>query len=271
MAIARIQVANDTSGAAAVPVPSWLSVWPVSPTEGSFLVLFIVSRIDDAAPVIPTVMVSQAGVNWSFVSRETSATGGALFGVVMDAYYGLTTGDPIGTNIRINYLNTPTVGCSLFAEYTGVNLQSPLDVFAGQSGASTPIPSGSTAFTSQNDELWLASWCSENTRNEPSAASNGFSLIASTNLSEAIGFPDMPGEPSIGLGENIVTQRGIASSDATTSDPDRNASVVVTYKAGGPFVFPSAPEPKTTSSVIPNTDYVGQGLDRLAQQFQSGD
>lgn len=271
MAIIRIQSAADSSGAAAIALNAWSAVWPVNPNIGNFLVLGVVSLVDDVSPVVPGVIVTQSGVSWTFVSREVSAVGGGQYGVVLDVYYGSVLGPLVFPTISISYIGTDSIGCAVFAEYSGIASSLPLDVFFGRNGTDTPIPCGPTSFTSQRDELWSAFWCSENTRNTPSSATNGFSLVEAINLSAAPGFPDIPGEPAIGLGELIVTDRGFASSNAITVFADRESSIMATFKSGIPGDAPSGPEPGPTGSLIPNTDYVGQGLDRLAEQFKSGE
>ena len=153
MPITRIQSSADTSGAAPSGVNVWTAVWGAPPAVGNFVTLGVVSLIDDINPIVPGVIVSQGGVIWTFVSRETSATGGAQFGVVLDTYFGIANGPVVLTDIAISYIGTTTVGCAVYAEYSGMNNDAPLDVFFNQNGAATPIPCGPTAFTSQRDEL----------------------------------------------------------------------------------------------------------------------
>jgi len=217
MAIVRVQ--GNARGAS---VTATISVTMASPpTSGNVLVLVYGSL--GGVAYIKVTSISQVGVTWTqqvskVYTDDTRLDSEIWFGVV-----GAGADDDLTVNT--DWASGAVYHVADVCEYSGVLTASFLDKTATDSGHTATPTTGTTAATTQNDELWIGTIdCSKiATDCTQSLPTNGFTLMDGAFYSRL----------SVSYLEKIVSATGAASAGTTSAAGalTEHASCIATFKA----------------------------------------
>jgi autotransporter-associated beta strand protein len=170
--LARVQTATGTAGVASSSTTVNLSSAPVN---GNTLVAVICISQSSSGGVSG---ISQSGVTWS--KAATVAVGGGALGSGADTeIWYAPVGSGAGTGVKISYSALYACAATVI-EYSGLVAASPLDQTATSTGGSSPAVTGTTATTSQANELWVGGVSYENS-SSLTGIQNGFTIAANTS------------------------------------------------------------------------------------------
>ena len=170
--LARVQTATGTAGVASSSTTVNLSSAPVN---GNTLVAVICISQSSSGGVSG---ISQSGVTWS--KATTVAVGGGALGSGADTeIWYAPVGSGAGTGVKISYSALYACAATVI-EYSGLVAASPLDQTATSTGGSSPAVTGTTATTSQANELWVGGVSYENS-SSLTGIQNGFTIAANTS------------------------------------------------------------------------------------------
>jgi len=166
---ARVQTATGTNGTGSSSTTVNLSSAPAS---GNTLVAVICISQNSSNAISG---ISQSGVTWS--RAASVAVGGGYLGSGADTeIWYAPVGSSAGTGVTISY--GALYGCAATViEYSGLVAASPLDKTATSAGNSSPAVTGTTATTTQANELWVGGVSYEN-NSSLTAIQNGFTGAA---------------------------------------------------------------------------------------------
>jgi len=204
--------------------------WPSLTTAGNTLII-IASVTDSHGSAILSPITPPSG--WS---TAVSFTGNAVTTSIFykaGASAQSSTGDftsPTSSN--------RTEWAIIGIEYSGILSPLPLDKVASNGTLSTTVTTGTTATTTQANELWLAGIGNES--NIISSPTNGFSIV-DTN-SSFMGLTAL---------EKNVTSMGTASTQGTVPNGE-SSGVIATFKAG-----PSSPPPPVNPTLVQKAKNTG--------------
>ena len=212
----RVQSATGSTGASAsTSVSVTLASTPVA---GNALVAVISTRGTSASRISG---ITGGGVTWSRVSQAANSGGATT-----EIWYGpKVASGTTGITITQSSLRSAAV----VIEYSGLLTPASFDLAANSTGSSTSAVTGTTATTSQANELWLGGIGIADGRRTLNAPYGGsFTVIASpasgTSSSDAM----------IYALEKIVNATGTASSGGTVSTSDGWAGAIATFKSAFP-------------------------------------
>ena len=155
----------------------------------------------------PTVTsITQTGATWTNVTSKAATRTQAEIWKASNI-------SGAGTVITVNLSGTLTVGGATASEFSGLD-PSPIDKTASASGSGTAPVSGTTATTTEANEVWIASITNDN--GGQSSPTNGFTLTTSAS--------------NAGYLEKIVSSTGTASTGVTTATSNW-AGCIATFKA----------------------------------------
>jgi len=179
-----------------------------TPVEGNVLVATVSTEIW----TIQTVdSISQTGVTWS---KQKGVTYQDSFGV--EIWFGVV-GSGAGTVATITFTGSVNAAVGNICEYSGIATTYFLDKTASATGTSTQTDTGTTAETTQADELWIGSTFGYyQTQSNPT---NGFTLLDGDSSSAGNAFL-----------EKIVSEVGTANSGTTIASAQW-CGCIVTLKA----------------------------------------
>ena len=182
-----------------------------TPTSGNLNVLTITARVGSGVPAT-VKSISQTGVVWS---KVTNAGSGAIDVEIWAGVVGS------GASASITVTLTGIVGTAVanVCEYSGLTTSSYLDVTASTFGSSTASDTGTTATTTQANELWVGS--TGDVTATQSTPTNGFTLLDGTAT----------GSTSNAFLEKIVSSTGTANSGTTLSSSNAWVGVIATFTA----------------------------------------
>jgi len=206
MAIVRVQGnARGTSGSGSTSVSVTLGA---TPTAGNVLVLTI--GIYGQVNLPSVTGISQTGVTWYYQIKSSRST------IDDEIWFGVV-GSGASKSLTVSWAN---FGYSVadVCEYSGILTSGYLDKTATNSGQSKYSDTGTTATTTQADELWIGATASGTTQTTPT---NGFTLLDGVN-NVAI---------SIAYLEKIVSATGTADSGTTMTGSISWAGCIATFKA----------------------------------------
>jgi hypothetical protein len=187
-----------------------------TPISGDVIVLTFGDYYMLGSVVVKISSISQTGVTWAKVINSTFNDGGwgdseIWFGVV---------GSGASKNVTLTLSGSPTSAVADACEYSGVATSNYVDKTAINSGDGTPSDTGTTATTTQANELWIGSIAvaSDTTQSNPT---NGFTLLDGNYY----------GLVSEAYLEKIVPATGTADSGTTLDMNNAWAGCIATFKA----------------------------------------
>jgi hypothetical protein len=215
--IVRVNTTTASTGSGASN--SWTMTIP-TPANGNTLVAAITLHPSALSPGLTNI--TQSGATW--VRAAYSPNPG---GTVTEIWYATNVFNADST-VTFNTTNAFTFRqAAIVAEYSGVNTINPLDVTASSSGVNTTSAStGTTATTSQGNELWFGAIGLTNSTQTLEIPSNGFVIIATANSTNSISANNA----KVYALENIVATTGTAASGGTVSVATSWSGVMVALK-----------------------------------------
>ena len=211
MSIARVQFISGTG-----ITTTCVATLGSSPTNGNFLVAVIGTSKTSTSPV---TSITQTGATWVQAVSTDNANG-----VSMDIWYAENVSGA-GTTVTANLSGTLN-SSMIVAEYSGIKTSGSIDQTASNTDTSVNADSGTTASTSQRNELWVSGLALVVGGLSWQSPTNGF-----TNVSPLISTI------SIVLEQKIVSTAGTANtSNITTvqSAPSYEAGCMATFKDVNP-------------------------------------
>jgi len=193
-----------------------------TPISGNVLILAIGIRCGTSL-YITVSSISQTGVTWSLVIQKKAVP--SLYYMDTEIWIGIV-GTGAGTVITVTLTGTlPTNGEAVadVCEYSGVLTVGYLDKTATNSGANSTPDTGTTATTTQADELWIGSTSAEGA--DQTTPRNGFTLLDGVQL---CGFDEYNSEAYL---EKIVSATGTANSGTTCPYNTDWVGCIATFKA----------------------------------------
>ena len=183
-----------------------------APTSGNVLVLTIGTRSKSDSVYSKVSSVTQTGVTWSNVISKT-------YGVYFNSeiWFGVV-GSGASTSIDVSLSSATTGAIGDVCEYSGVATTDYTDRTASASGWGEASSTGTTATTTQADELWIGSVVDFY---DQSAPTNGFTLLDGEPYGNAC-------EAYL---EKIVSSTGAANSGTTIDSDSGWAGCIATFFA----------------------------------------
>lgn len=178
--------------------------------------------------------ITQTGATWTRQAQRSNASG------VTTEVWAAFNVSGASTTVTVN-LAASLKASAIIVEYSGLATSGSLDQTATNSGSSSAPSTGTTATTSQADELWIGGIANINTSTY-SAPTNSFTEVAEA----ASGGGASSTRNNAVFLERIVAATGTASTGATLSGTQQWAGVVATFRA-------AATNPSVTSYTN-NTD-----------------
>jgi len=214
MAIVRVQGNARGVASSGTTVAAVMASTPIS---GNILVATVASRTSGATTTVSSIADGNAKVTWTYQIRSGAVAQDSVeiwFGVVAagaSKTQTATLAAASGNGIIINV-----------CEYSGVATTSFLDKTATNTNTSTSPDTGTTAATTQADELWIGG--TEIAGNyTQSLPTNGFTLLDGAGYSG--------GPLCNGFLEKIVSATGTANSGTTIASSVTWVGCIATFKA----------------------------------------
>jgi hypothetical protein len=199
---------------------SYTSTYSVSlpnpPISGNSLIAVIGNCSPNG---VATSYISQTGVTWTAAYMAASSNNVA----VSEIWYG-TVGSNASQTVTIHATGSNYYHVCEICEYHGL-ASSPLDKTASSSGYSNIVDSGTTAITSQANELWVSALCGTSGSDGLHAPSTGLGLKGYTMLNGK-----RYNSIAVGFLENIVISKDYANVQAVTSGSPAWAGCIATFK-----------------------------------------
>ncbi|MCE9611135.1 MAG: DUF6288 domain-containing protein [Chthoniobacter sp.] len=210
---ARVQSATGSTGSSANT--TFNVNLTTSPLAGNTLVAVISTRGTSANRVSA---ISGGGVTWSRVSQATNSGG-----TTTEIWYGPNvSGGTTGITITQASLRSAAV----VIEYSGLLTPTSFDLAANATGSSAAAVTGTTAPTTQPNELWVGGiGIADGRRTLIAPYGNAFTVVASPQSGTA------NTDAMIYALEKIVGTTGAASSSGTVSTSDAWSGAIATFKA----------------------------------------
>ncbi|MCW4003969.1 MAG: hypothetical protein NWE95_08685 [Candidatus Bathyarchaeota archaeon] len=183
-----------------------------TPTVGNTLIAAIANGSDGGDCHVSSI--SQSGVSWSKIRSSVSANNVAESEIWLGNVLSSAS-----KNITVNLTQSLYYHICNVCEYSGL-MSSPLDKRASNSGYGNTVDSGTTATTTQANEVWVGSLCGTSGSAGLSNPTNNFTMLdgALTWSIEAA------------YCEKIVSTTGTANVSATTSGTPAWAGCIATFK-----------------------------------------
>lgn len=211
MTITRIQYKRGTSN----QTSTITVVLDNAPTVGNTLIAAIGNASDGGDCHVTSI--SQIGVNWSKIKSSANYPS-----IVVESEIWLgNVFSSASTTITVNLSQALYYHVCNVCEYSGL-LSSPLDKTASNIGYGNTVDSGTTATTSQANELWVGCLAGGSGSAGLSNVTNGFTML------DGVRFISL----SVGFCEKIVSTTGSANVSATTAYSPPWAGCIATFKEG---------------------------------------
>ena len=213
-AIVRVNTAAGSNGASG----GNLDLTVAAPTAGNTLVAAITLHASSATTGVSTI--TQSGVMWIRAAFAPNPGN-----VDTEIWYAPNIPAGAGTNITISSTYN-WYAAAVIAEYSGLSSLIPVDTIAANNGTATSADTGTTATTSQANELWFGVIGLANGTTTLGTPKNSFAIV--TNAVETT-------TAKVYALEKIVTASGAADSGGTLSSPVNWNGLIVAFK-GGPVL-----------------------------------
>jgi hypothetical protein len=210
--IALTRVGTPASGSTGGSAANSFSVTVSAPTAGNTLIAVISTRGTTGNLV---TSISQTGVTWTRASQATNTAG-----VTVSIWYAPVAAGA-GTAVTIN-LAASLFASAVITEYSGILSGSPVDQTASASGNSTNAVTGTTAATTQNDELWIGGIGVNDSSYTVGSIQNSFSTVTSAQSSSGA----TTNNAKVYALERIVSTAGAASSGGAVAGGPAGITVV---------------------------------------------
>ncbi len=222
--VTPVRVGSYASGSTGANSATSFSVTIPAPTSGNTLVAIISTRSASASAV--TGIVQSGAALWT---RAAQSTGTA--GTTTEIWHAPNI-QAAGTTVTIQ-LAAPLMASAVVAEYSGVLVAGSLDQTANSSGSGIAAVTGSSATTTQANELWLGGIGLDNSTLTLGTPVGGFVSIANAQSSGASATGDakiyalekLPGATGTAASGGTITgttpgtiaQRGVATTASITT------------------------------------------------------
>ena len=181
--------------------------------------------------------VAQTGVTWT-LQKATVA-----YSVMDIEIWAGVVGNGASTSISVTWTSAATGGAVVdVCEYSGLLTSNFLDKTASGYGNSATLSTGTTALTSQTNELFVGATFNSNSIQNQGNANNGFTVLDGQHY--ALGI-----DGSLAYLEKISSVAETASSSIATSSSTYWGGCIATFKASS--LTPSSPTPSPISTTTP--------------------
>jgi hypothetical protein len=213
--LSRVQsTTGSTNNTASITMSSLGS----TPVNGNTLVAVIATRGNTANRV---ASITQTGATWTLVSQATNASGSST----TEIWYAPNVTSASKT-ISIS-LAASMRAAAVVMEYSGVLESNAIDVTAYATGSSTSASSGTTAITSQDNELLIGSIGLVSSSYSLSAITNSFTTVA--NVSSGSGTSG--NNARVYALEKIVSSASAYTTGGTVSTSSQWSGTIASFKA----------------------------------------
>lgn len=213
-------------GAVSGTAASSFNVTVAAPASGNTLVAVIATRSSTTSAVSGITNTGTA-LDWQRAAQSTTSTSTTTTEIW---YAPVLSG--AGTTLTVT-LSGPIFAAAVVGEYSGILSANALDVFTGNSNSanSTAAATGTTAATTQADELWIGGIGVRNSGYTLTLGptSNSFGFITTANASS--GSSTASNNARVFALEKMVTATATASSGGTVSTSSRWSGAIATFKA----------------------------------------
>jgi hypothetical protein len=177
--VAPVLVGNAATGNTGAIAAASFTVNVVSPVIGNTLIAVMTTRGYSANRVSS---ISQTGVTWTKALGAEGINTNATSGSTTEIWIGSNIIAGAGTVATINFPAATTLrAAAVIAEYSGLLAVSPLDKTAGSSGNNTTASTGTTAATTQTNELWIGGIGLRDSTYTLGTPTNAFAQVTSAN------------------------------------------------------------------------------------------
>jgi hypothetical protein len=221
----RVQYTTGNTGSGARTTIT-MTALSTAPVNGNTLIAIISTRGTSANRVSS---ILQTGVTWSFVTQAANTSG-----TTTEIWYAPNVSGA-GTAITINLASLRAA--AVIVEYSGILQVSPQDQVANNTGSVTPASTGTTATTTQANELWIGGIGLVSSGYTLGTATNAFTTItnaASTNTTAT-------SNAKVYALERIATTTGTASTGGTISTSSQWSGAIATFKKALPVITNFSP------------------------------
>lgn len=211
----RVQSATGNTGSgSASSISVSLGTVPVS---GNTLIAVIATRGNTSGIV---TSITQTGATWTRAIQAARTSSSP--GVTNEIWYASGVSGA-GTSITIN--QSTVKSAAVVIEYSGLLVPGPLDQTATATGSGSAVSTGTTASTSEANELWIGGIAISSGSTTVSSILNGFTSVANSATN---GFNNAKAYAL----EKIVSATGTASSGGTASNSNITwAGTMATFRA----------------------------------------
>jgi hypothetical protein len=213
---ARVQSATGSVGASAA---TSFNVTLAAPQNGNTLIAVIATRGTSTNRVSS---ITQTGATWTRASQAANANG-----ITTEIWYAPNVSGA-GTTVTINQASL--LSAAVVMEYSGVLSASSLDQTASAvngGGNTTAAVTGTTATTTQANELWIGSIGLTSSGFNLTAPLNSFTSVANSASSNGTATSNA----RVYALERLTNTTAVASSGGTISSSSQFAGAIATFKA----------------------------------------
>ena len=213
---------NNATGAVGSAVANSVAVTLTAPAAGNTLVAVIATRSSSAGAVTGIANTGTA-LTWTRAVQSTPSTT-----TTTEIWYAPVVAGA-GTSVTIS-LSASIFAAAVIDEYSGLLTTGPLDVSTSASNSSSNVsPStGTTATTTQANELWIGGIGLSRSSYSLTSVTNSFVSASVNNASSGSGTASNNARAY--LLEKIVTATGMANSGGATTS-SRWSGAIATFKA----------------------------------------
>lgn len=193
---------------------------PAAPSDGNSLIAVISTRGTSASRVSG---ITGGGATWSRVAQATNTSGSTT-----EIWYG--PGVSSGTT-DITITQASLRSAAVVIEYSGLLAPASLDVAASNTGSGTTASTGTTAPTSQANEVWIGGIGIAGSSPTLSAITNNFTTVDNAASTRSVASSNA----RIYALERIVTATGAAATGGTLSASAQWSGAIATFRAATSF------------------------------------
>ena len=175
--VTPVRVGNAATGNTGVNALSSFPVNMASPASGNTLIAVITTRGTSASRISS---ISQTGVTWTKSAGAEGVNTTSTSGSTTEIWLGSNIAAGAGTVATIN-LASSLRAAAVIVQYSGIQPSSPLDRATGTSGNSATASTGTTAATTQANELWIGGIGLRDSTFSLGTPANAFAAVANAN------------------------------------------------------------------------------------------
>jgi autotransporter-associated beta strand protein len=223
----RVQSANATAGSSPITV-----TLANTPANGNTLIAVVATMSTSAT----AATVSSSGATWTRAASaaETGAPPLGLDGAEIEIWYA-TNLQSASKTVSIS-LPSSTAGAAVVMEYSGVLTASPLDKTASNKNDNSSPLTGTTATTTQANELWIGAIGVQGSSTTFSSPQNGFTVYNSVQNYEWYNLISQYYLSAYAL-DSVVTATGGAYTGGTLGTGTYWSGAIATFKASSYYTY----------------------------------